>query len=297
MTTVWIDEPISPDARLQLAVTREIARMQTPFQSLTAYETVRFGKLFQLDGANMTSEGDEFFYHENLVHPPLIAMPAPRKALIIGGGDGGALEEILKHPSVERVVVAELDAAVIDFARAHFQSIHHGAFDDRRVELHIGDGAAYLARSMEQFDLIALDLTDPEGPAEALYSTAFFEHAKARLYPHGCLALHIGSPVFHPDRVRSLHARLKQTFSLVRVALVYVPIYGALWAMAYASANTDPTALSLENVNARIVARNLEDKGRALQYYNANTHFGMFSLPNFVIRLFEVDSMSTDRVR
>ncbi len=294
MTTFWIDEPISADARMQLGASRELARLQTPFQLLTAYETTRFGKLFQLDGANMTSEGDEFFYHENLVHPPLIAMPEPQTALIVGGGDGGALEEILKHPSIKRVVLVELDAAVISFARAHFQSIHRGAFDDSRVRIEIGDGATYLAQSTERFDFIALDLTDPEGPAEALYSAAFFERVRAHLHPQGCLALHIGSPVFHPERVQALHARLTRCFPQVRVALTYVPIYGTLWAMAYASAITDPTALSLENVNARIAQRNLDSEGRALQYYNANTHFGMFSLPNFVIRLIEVDSMSTD---
>ena len=118
----------------------------------------------------MTSEGEEFFYHEALVHPAAMAHPAPRKALILGGGDGGAVEELLKHPSIERVVLAELDEAVVHFSRQHLQAVHRGALDDARVEVCIGDGLALMEATDERFDLALMDLTDPDTPASALYA-------------------------------------------------------------------------------------------------------------------------------
>src|SRR5690606_6591919 len=120
------------------------------------------------------SERDEFIYHECMVHPAALAHPAPRRALVLGGGDGGSSEELLKHPSIERVVMAELDGAVIDIARRHLEQVHRGAFDDPRLDVRMGDGFAFVRDTDETFDLIVLDLTDPDTPAEQLYSAEFF---------------------------------------------------------------------------------------------------------------------------
>src|SRR5512134_3678186 len=114
-----------------------VERRRTPFQLLEVYDTPELGRIFRLDGSNMTSERDEFFYHENLVHPAAIAHDAPRSALVIGGGDGGSIEELLKHPSIARVVMAELDPEVLRIARTHFASVHRGRLDDPRVEIRI----------------------------------------------------------------------------------------------------------------------------------------------------------------
>src|SRR5689334_1273527 len=119
-------------------------RRQTPFQLLEVYETRELGRIFRLDGSNMTSERDEFFYHENLVHPAAMAHPAPRRALVIGGGDGGSSEELLKHRTIERVHMAELDPDVVEVSRKQFRAVHRGAFDDARLKVTIGDGLAYL---------------------------------------------------------------------------------------------------------------------------------------------------------
>src|SRR3954454_24816363 len=121
-----------------------VERRQTPFQVLEVYETPELGRIFRLDGFNMTSERDEFFYHENLVHPAAVAHPHPRRALVIGGGDGGSSEELLKHATLEGVHMAELDPAVVEVSKARFAKVHRGVFDDPRLKVTIGDGLEYL---------------------------------------------------------------------------------------------------------------------------------------------------------
>ncbi len=271
-------EALNENAGVFFSATEKLAHIQTPFQSLTVYETPELGKVLRLDGANMTSERDEFFYHENIVHPALIAQRNPRAALVIGGGDGGSTEEILKHPSIERVVVAELDPDVVRVAREHFQAIHHGALDDPRVEIRIGDGYAYLRETDEKFDAIVMDLTDPIGPAEVLYSVDFFENCDRALGDAGTLTLHIGSPFFHPERFATSVERLRKVFPIVRPYLVHVPLYGAWWGMVCASRLTDPLSLNECDVDERIAERNIRD----LRFYNGAMHRAVFALPNFV---------------
>lgn len=254
----------------------EVSR--TAFQDLEIHETPQFGKLLRLDGCFQTSEKEEFVYHENLVHPAAIAHPAPKRALIVGGGDGGAAEELLKHPSIERLVVVELDGRVVEVAREHFASIHRGAFDSPKLELRIEDGLAFLANTTERFDVIALDLPDPIGPAEQLYETPFFRDCKRALAPGGVLTLHMGSPVARPDRVRAIYQRLAETFRVVRPFTMFIPLYGTLWSMATCSDSLDPTAITASEVETRIARRGITH----LQYYNGATHHAVFALPNFV---------------
>lgn len=272
-----LTEALNEHAGVYFDHAKKIAERQTAYQSLEIYETPQLGKLFRLDGCNMTSERDEFFYHENLIHPALIAQDAPTSALVIGGGDGGSTEEILKHPSIKRVVMAELDAQVVGVAREHFQAVHRGALDDPRLQIRIGDGYALLRETDERFDAVVMDLTDPIGPAEALYSVDFYRQCDRVLTERGTLTLHIGSPFFHRDRFGTSVARLKQVFPIVRPYLVHIPLYGAWWGMACASRATDPLQWSEEEVASRIAARALPH----LQFYNAEMHRAVFAMPNF----------------
>ncbi|WP_222948295.1 polyamine aminopropyltransferase [Thauera sedimentorum] len=257
----------------------------SPYQQYEVWDTPQFGKLFRLDDCFMTSERDEFYYHENLIHVPAITHTAPRSALIIGGGDGGSAEELFKHPGMDRVVLVELDAKVIDIARQHLQAVHHGSLDDPRLEVRIEDGLRYVREvapaAGERFDLIVLDLTDPVGPAEELYSRQFFAECKALLNEGGAITLHIGAPVFQPERVRELVGRLRDCFARVSPYFLYIPLYGSLWGMACASDTLDPKALSADEVERRIAARQI---GR-LQHYNGAIHCAQFALPNHLRRL------------
>lgn len=272
----WALEALTPHARFGWRATRR-ETVQTPHQELELLHTPQFGKVLRLDGRFMTSEGEEFFYHEALVHPAALAHPAPRKALILGGGDGGAAEELLKHPSMEQVVVAELDEAVVQAARTHLLQVHRGVFDDPRLQLRIGDGMAMVERTEERFDLALMDLTDPDTPASALYSDQALARMKRVLAPGGALVLHLGSPVFHGEQVARLVASLRERFAIVRCYGLYIPLYGAYWGLAVASDTLDAAALPPAQLRQRLAERRLPD----LRYYNAEVHPALFALPNY----------------
>ncbi len=271
-------EWLNKDYGFFLRSSGRVADSQTEFQHLEIHDTPQFGKLFRLDGCFMTSERDEFHYHENLIHPALTAHVAPKRILIIGGGDGGSSEEALKHPSVEQVTLVELDARVVEVAKEHLQKVHHGVFDNPKLRLVIDDGLKFIAKTTEKYDLIVLDLPDPIGPAAALYEAAFFADCKRALAPGGVLTLHMGSPVSRPEHVRDIYRRLAAEFAIVRPYVMFVPLYGALWSMASCSDTLDPVKVSAEEIDRRIVRRDLAH----LQYYNGATHHAVFALPNFV---------------
>ncbi|MBC7355165.1 MAG: spermidine synthase [Desulfomicrobiaceae bacterium] len=251
---------------------------KTQFQKIAIFDTPALGRVLCLDDVFMTSEKDEFFYHENLIHPAAITHPAPRQALVIGGGDGGAAEELLKHAGMERVVLAELDNGVIEACRRYLPAIHGGVFDDPRLHLAIGDGRKLVETTKDSFDLIALDLTDPRGPSQALYTHEFYSACSRRLTPHGLLSLHVESPLSSPQVYARIIATLRSVFPIVRPYLVYIPLYGTWWGMATASHQQDPLTLTPEEVRRRIRDRGLT----ALQFYNEATHHAVFALPGFV---------------
>lgn len=256
-------------------------RRRTPFQLLEVYETPELGRIFRLDGFNMTSERDEFFYHENLVHPAAVAHPHPRRALVIGGGDGGSSEELLKHSTLELVHMAELDPDVVEISKSQFGRVHGGVFDNPRLKVTVGDGLAYLRETSVRYDLVSMDLTDPVGPSVELYSPATFSLVKRAMAAGGALTLHVGSPFFHPDRVRSTLANLRQVFPVVTPYFAYIPLYGSIWGFACASDSLDPSRLEPAAAERVISARGLKD----LQYYNGETHRAVFALPNYVKEL------------
>ncbi|MCB1984125.1 MAG: polyamine aminopropyltransferase [Burkholderiales bacterium] len=271
-------EPLNDSIGFYVKASRQIGEWRTKYQKLSIYDTPQYGKIFRLDEYNMTSEREEFVYHENLIHPALTVHDAPRNVLIIGGGDGGSSEEALKHPSVERVTMVEIDEDVINIAKKYFQVVHNGVFDNPRLHVIIEDGMKFVRETQDKFDLIALDLNDPVGPAAALYSTEFFQQCRQALSPEGLLTLHIGSPTAHPERVAELTKRLKGVFRIVRPYTMYIPLYGAQWALAVCADQLDPKAFASDEIERRIEARNLQH----LQFYNGDTHQGVFALPNFV---------------
>jgi spermidine synthase len=260
---------------------KELERFRSPYQAVEVHDSVPFGKLFRLDRAFMTSEKDEFFYHENLVHMSALTHPAPERALVIGGGDGGSSEELLKYPSMKSVTLCEIDLAVVDIARKHLGRVHRGALDDPRLQLRIGDGYEFIRDTSEQYDLIVLDLPDPVGPATELYTPAFYRTCAARLSPVGAMTLHIASPVAHPQRIRQGLTALRAAFPVVTPYLTSIPLYGGMWMMACCSGTLDPRKLTSHEVDRRIAQRGIGD----LQYYNGDVHRAALALPNFVREL------------
>lgn len=257
-----------------------IDSVRSQYQLIEVFDTPALGKLMRIDGANMVSEADEFFYHEALIHPAAISHADPKRVLIVGGGDGGSAEEVLKYASVEHCVLAELDEAVVDVAKAHFQRVHRGVFSNPRLELRIGDGMAYVSETSDRFDLIYLDLTDPIGPSEALYAPPFFADCRNALNSGGALVLHIGSPFSHPERVRQTLNNLFTLYRRVTPYFVHIPVYGATWGFAVASEVLD-IHLDRETVDARLVARGIV----ARRLYNGATHEAMLALPEYAAAL------------
>ena len=284
-------EWLNGDYGFFLRSSRLVEASKTRFQDLEIHETPQFGKLFRLDGCFMTSEREEFVYHETLIHPALAALSAPKRVLIIGGGDGGAAEEALKHPSLDQVVMVELDEKVVEIAKQHFGAIHRGAFVHPKLKLLIDDGLKYLAETKEKFDHVALDLPDPIGPATALYEESFFRDCKRSLAPGGVLTLHMGSPWSRPDRVRMLYGRLAKMFKIARPYTMFIPLYGCLWSMCACSDSTDVASVGATEIDARVSARGVTH----LQYYNGATHQALFALPNFV-RDLTVDAVPKPRL-
>ncbi|TMG74958.1 MAG: polyamine aminopropyltransferase [Betaproteobacteria bacterium] len=284
-------EWLNGDYGFFLRSSKLIEASKTRFQDLEIHETPQFGKLFRLDGCFMTSEREEFVYHETLIHPALAALSAPKRVLVIGGGDGGAAEEALKHPSVDQVILVELDEKVVEISKEHFGAIHRGVFANPKLKLLIDDGLKYLSETKEKFDHIALDLPDPIGPATALYEEAFFRDCKRALAPGGVLTLHMGSPWSRPDRVRMLYGRLAKMFKIARPYTMFIPLYGCLWSMCACSDSTDVVSVSATEIDARVSARGVTH----LQYYNGATHQALFALPNFVREL-TVDAVPKPRL-
>ncbi|MBC8720188.1 polyamine aminopropyltransferase [Paraburkholderia sp. 31.1] len=273
-----------PDAVYGFPHARLVERVESRYQTIEIWDTPQLGALFTLDGRPMTSAGDEFIYHECMVHPAALAHPAPRAALVLGGGDGGAARQLLRHPGIERIVVAELDPEVVRLTRGHLPQVHGGAFDDPRVELVIGDAADYVAAAARatqgatnvaaaQFDLVVFDLTPPDSPAAGLYTPTFYAQLKRVLRADALLSLHLGSPYHHAPRIAGLLGDLHAAFAQVRTLGTFVPLYGSLWLMAIASDTLDPAALTAETLTERLAARGID----SLRHYEPALHAGLFS--------------------
>jgi len=235
----WFQEKQYEDFSQTLMVERELYAGSTAFQEARVFENPTFGRVFALDGIVQLTTRDSHIYHEMIVHAPLFAHGAARRVLVIGGGDGGVLHEVLKHKTVEHVSVVELDAEVVELSRRFFPDVSGLAFDDPRCRLVFGDGAKFVATAEPaQFDIIIVDSTDPIGPGEVLYSDAFYTHCRRLLRPGGSITLQAGAAFFQAERLKALQMRLAGIFGAARSYLAPVPTYAAgMLALVTAAAN------------------------------------------------------------
>ena len=274
-------EPLNAGSVYGFRFDHKLLSRRSRYQQVELFESRQLGRTLMLDGHFMTSEADEFFYHEALVHPAAVTHPEPQKVLILGGGDGGAAEEVLKHPSVQDITLVDIDEEVVSVAKEHLASIHRGALHDPRVQVLNQDGAAFVRSTRERYDLVLLDLTDPETPAGPLYTRSFLAQLRGILAPGGMVVLHLGAPFYEPEQVRALAATLQEVFPRVDAFGLHVPLYGAYWAFAIASEGARPRALDAAVVGARLAQRAIGD----LRYYNPDVHGALFALPNFLAEL------------
>lgn len=256
---------------------RIVCQEKTAHQDLMIFETPAFGRVLALDGAVQTTEKDEFAYHEMLAHVPLFAHGDVSRVLIVGGGDGGTLREVLKH-GVDRAVLVEIDRRVIDLCALHMPSLNDGAFNDPRARVVIAEGAKYVAECRETFDVIIIDSTDPAGPGEGLFSERFYGACKALLEPGGVLATQSGVPYFQSAEAKATRERLGGHFTEAALYLTAVPSYvGGFMALGF---GTDDGALKA--VPAGVLAGRFSDASIETRYYTPGMHKAAFALPPFI---------------
>ncbi|MFY0665558.1 MAG: polyamine aminopropyltransferase [Natronospirillum sp.] len=262
-------------------VSELLFEFRTEHQHLEIVETPFMGRVMLLDGIVQTTEKDEFIYHEMMVHVPLFSHPNPRRVLIIGGGDGGILREVLRHKTVEHVTQVEIDQSVIDMCKTYFPKHSNGAFDDPRAHIVIGDGKDFVANCKETFDVIISDSTDPIGPGEVLFTSDFYADEKTCLNPGGIMVAQNGVPFMQGEEVTNTHRRLSKLYQDASFYVAPVPTYiGGFMTLAWA---TDDTSLR-QQTPAELAPR-IQVAGFATRYYNADVHAAAFALPNYVRNL------------
>ncbi|MBW2735775.1 MAG: polyamine aminopropyltransferase [Deltaproteobacteria bacterium] len=250
---------------------------KSELQEVVIFDNPLCGRVLAIDGAIQTTERDEYIYHEMLVHVPLMAHGAAEDVLIIGGGDGGALEELLKHP-VKRATLVEVDRRVIDLSREHLRSICGAAFEDVRSEVVITDGARFIAGTDQRFDIILVDAPDPVGPAKALFTEAFYQNCKRCLKPGGIVVTQNGVPWMQRDELFHSLRALNESFVDTTAYLAPVPTYnGGFLAFGWATDEESYRQHDVHELHQRLVSRPL-----GARYYNADIHLGSFALPNDV---------------
>jgi len=257
---------------------------KTPFQTMDIFETRHFGRVLALDGIIQTTEADEFVYHEMMVHVPLFALGAPRDVLIIGAGDGGILREVLRHKSVRRAVMVEIDGDVVRDCARHMPALNGGAFKNKRGQVIVGDGIDYARKARSgSFDAVLVDSTDPIGPGEVLFTDGFYRHCRRILRPKGVLVTQNGVPFFQPDEVTTTRRRLGRIFRDMTFYHLTAPTYiGGMMTLAWGANSPAARKTPLATLDKRFKAA-----GFKTRYYTPAIHKAAFDLPPFIAELAE----------
>lgn len=275
----YIVEALNPNFGYFYRAGKTLHTSKTKYQNIEVIESEEFGRVMLLDGVTQVTSRNEFLYHEPMVHPALIGHPNPSDVLIIGAGDGGILREVLKHDTVERAVMAELDGGVVDFCAKLMPEISDGAFTDRRTKLEIGDGRKYVEKTKSKFDIVIMDMTDPFGPAVMLYTKEFFNAVKKTFKtPDGIFVMHTESPISRPRTFQQCHRTLKGVFKYRRTFYLYIHMYAVLWSVTVCSDNVDVTTFNAVDIGVRLNARGVS----GLKCYNGATHQAMLTPMPFV---------------
>jgi spermidine synthase len=273
----WFQEKLYDHYAQTLSIEMVLYHWRTEFQDVLIFENAIFGKVLVLDGVVQLTERDNHIYHEMIAYVPLMAHGSARNVLIIGGGDGGTLKEVLKHP-VERVTLVELDGEVIDLSRRYLPNVSDGSFSDPRANVLVMDGTRYIAETREKFDVIIIDSTDPVGPGEPLFTATFYRACRTRLRPGGMIAVQSGAPFFQPKELETVCGRLAASFPGVRPYLAPVPTYaGGMLALVAAGESRDAL-----RPPCKVLRERFERLQVQAHYYTPEVHRAAFTLaPSF----------------
>lgn len=273
---VWFTEDQTKDLRIGCRVREVLFSGQSPFQKVAVLDTVEFGRMLTLDNVIQTNIKDEFVYHEMITHVGLNTHPDPKKVLVIGGGDGGAVREIVKHKGIEKVVHVEIDQMVIDVAKKFFPELSSG-FNDPRVEILVDDGIKHVKENKGVYDMIIVDSTDPVGPAVGLFSEEFYRSVFEALTEDGLFVAQTESPFFNSELITQVTTTINGIFPVTRLFWAVVPTYpGGYWTFTTGSKKHDPLTVDVD-----------KDKIAALgtKWYSPELHRAAFVLQPFVKKL------------
>lgn len=268
---LWYTEKQTPNFGITAKIRETYVNEQTPFQHLVMQETEEFGTMLVLDGMVMTTDKDEFVYHEMVAHPALFTHPNPKHVLVVGGGDGGVIREIMKHPSVEKAVLVEIDGKVIEYSKKYLPNIA-GELDNPRVEVIVNDGYMHILNSKNKYDVIMVDSTEPVGPAAPLFERGFYQGIYEALKEDGLFVAQTDNPWFKADLIQQVNRDVKEIFPIVRVYGANIPTYpSGLWTFTMGSKVHDPLQVDANSIPE------IDTK-----YYSPRLHHAAFVLPKFV---------------
>lgn len=277
----WISETLHDQLglRFSLKATRILHEVKTEHQHLVLFENELFGKVLMLDGATQVTTADEFIYHEMMSHVPILAHGRAQHVLIIGGGDCGIAEEVLKHKTVQSLTLVEIDASVVDFSKQYFPEFTGPVLSDPRFQLVIDDGVNFVEKTDRKFDVVIVDSTDPVGPGEVLFTERFYRGVQRCLNPNGLMATQSGVPFVQPHVVEKSVKEFRKLFADASCYIAAIPTYaGGHLAMGWAT--DDKT---LRTVSAGELTRRYEQAGRfQTKYWTPDVHRAAFALPRYI---------------
>lgn len=265
-------EALNPYFGYFYTIKKSLIKEKTRYQEVELVDTDEFGKVLLLDEITQVAERNDYDYHETMVHPALCSHPNPESVLVIGGGDGGIMREVLKHSSVKKLAIAELDDGVIEFSRKYLSSVHNGCFDDPRVTINIIDGRKFTKNHKGEFDVVIMDMTDPFGPSKMLYTKEFFKAIKRSFRdPNGIFVMHSESPVSRPQAFACIQKTLRSVFVNVNPFYLYIHMYAVLWSITLSSDSINASLVKPAIIDKRLTINNLN----GLRVYNGATHISM----------------------
>lgn len=275
---LWYSEFQTPNLRLSARVKETLYMGKSDFQEIAVLDTFEFGRMLALDGVFQTSVWDEFIYHEMITHVPMFVHPNPRSVLIIGGGDGGAAREALRHPGVETVEMVEIDGAVVEVCKRFLPEISAVLISGHdKFRLKIGDGIDHMAQATDKYDVIVVDCSDPIGPGEGLFTGKFYADCYKALKADGLFVQQTESPFYHQPLLKRLRKDIEALFPITRTYLAQIPLYpGGTHCFTIGSKRHDPLAVDTVRLPAL-----------ATRYWNKDLQKSSFALPNFMLELFK----------
>jgi spermidine synthase len=275
---LYLTEQQTDNQRLSVRVTKTLHHEKTDFQDLVIVETPQWGRLLALDGFFQTNEVDEFVYHEMGAHVPLFTHPDPKRVLVVGGGDGGMVREVAKHPGVEHIDLVEIDGRVIETSKQYFPQIAVALTGNPKVHVHVADGIRWVAEREAEYDVIIIDSSEPVGPGEGLFTPEFYANVFKALTGDGLMVAQTESPWTNAAVIKRAFGGISKSFPITRLYTCAVPTYPTgLWSFTLGSKRYDPA-------DADVAQRFGDMKTR---YYSPGMHFGALQLPRFVEEITE----------